>query len=98
MQNVVVQLENGEFLEFAGELVSSASREVVHDGRRSTVFEYGLYRREEGGYLLALRSYEKIGARSFHLRFTSLSDARDYLARDKGSEALLVELFAGIGE
>lgn len=87
-------MENGGTLEFAGELVSAASREVDHDLHRSTIFEYRLFRRADGEYLLVLDSFEKIRARHFHLRFTNLADARDYVSRDKGSELLVQELFA----
>lgn len=98
MQNVVVHLQNGDILEFAGELVSTSHREVFHDARRSTVFEYKLYRRAEGGYMLVLDSFEKIRARNFHLNFKTLQDARDYVAQDKGSENLLRELFGDIDD
>lgn len=95
MEHVVVCMDSGESLEFAGTLVAKASREVSRDGRRSTVFEYRLYRTAEGGLVLALDSFEKIRARSFFLRFNSLGDARDYIARDKDSEALAADLFGG---
>ena len=92
MQNVVVELQNGDILEFAGELVSSSQREVFHDARRSTVFEYRLYRRAEGGFTLVLDSFEKIRARNFHLAFKTLDDVRDYVKRDAGGEALARDL------
>ncbi|MBU1002966.1 MAG: hypothetical protein KKE73_10635 [Proteobacteria bacterium] len=97
MKQVKVLLANGEPLEFTGELLDTASREVDHDLRRSTVFEYRLFRRADGEYLLVLDSFEKIKVRHFHLRFTSLADAKDYVSRDKGSERLVQELF-GPGE
>ncbi|BBD07342.1 hypothetical protein [Desulfovibrio ferrophilus] len=93
MDNVKVQLENGDILEFSGELLSTASREVDHDARRSTVFEYRLFRRVDGEYLLVLDSYEKVRVRHFHLHFTALSDVQDYVSHDKGNEPLVRELF-----
>jgi hypothetical protein len=97
MEHVVVSMDNGDVLEFSGTLVARSSREIARDGRRSTVFEYRLYRTEAGGYVLALDSFEKIRARSFFLRFNSRDDARDYVARDDGAAALTRDLF-GPGE
>ncbi len=92
MEHVVVHLENGETHEFTGTLVAATSREVVHDGRRSTVFEYRLYRTTQNTFALTLDSYEKIRSRTFFLRFNSLADARDYLARDKDTTPLANQL------
>ncbi|WP_461211078.1 hypothetical protein [Desulfocurvus sp. DL9XJH121] len=98
MQNVVVHMDNGDVLEFVGEMVATTTREVHHDGRRRSVCEYRLYRREDGGWQLVMESYEKISARQFNLRFTSREDARDYVARGKGGEDLVRELFGGDGD
>lgn len=97
MEKLTLTLENGDVLEFRGELVAEASREVALDVRRSTVFEYRLYRREDGEFLLVLDSFEKIRSRQFHLHFNTLDDARDYVLRDKGSEELVRELFGVSG-
>jgi len=97
MEKLTLTMGNGDVVEFRGELLSRATREMVIDPNRSTVFEYRLYRRDDGEYFLALDSFEKIRSRQFHLHFTTLEDARDYVARDKGSEALIRELFAGLG-
>lgn len=93
MEKLTLTLGNGEILEFRGELVAEASREVALDPCRSTVFEYRLYRREDGEFLLVLDSFEKIRSRQFHLHFHTLDDARDYVLRDKGSEKLVRDLF-----
>lgn len=94
MENVVIRMDNGDVLEFLGTQVASATREVVHDGRRSTVFEYRLFRTEEGALVLALETYEKVRARSFFLRFNAEADVRDYVRRDPGGEAVAAELLA----
>lgn len=97
MEKLTLTMGNGEILEFRGELVARSSREVALDTRRSTVFEYRLYRREDGEFLLVLDSFEKIRSRQFHLHFNTLDDARDYVLRDKGSQELVRELF-GVNE
>lgn len=97
MERVIVRMDNGDVLEFTGTLVARSSREVARDGRRSTVFEYRLYRAQEGGFVLALDSFEKVRARSFYLCFNSRDDARDYVAGDNDGAALARELF-GPGE
>jgi len=93
MKNVVVRMDNGDVLEFSGTLVASASREVHHDGLRSTVFEYRLYRTAENGFVLAMETYEKNRSRNFYLCFKSKQDAQDYLARDKDRSPLIQQLF-----
>jgi hypothetical protein len=93
MQKIVLHLENGDVLEFAGKLVSKARREVVRDGRCSTVYEYTLYEREDGSFILSLESYEKIRARSHRLNFRRREDAKDYVLGDADGEQLVRELF-----
>lgn len=90
----MLHLENGDVLEFAGEVVSTATREVVRDGRCSTVYEYTLYEREDGTFILSLESYEKIRARSHRLNFRTLEDAKDYVRGDADGERLVRDLFS----
>lgn len=98
MENVIVRMDTGDELEFTGTLLATASREVTHDGRRSTVFEYRLYRTSENTLVVALDTYEKIRARSFYLRFNTEADAKEYILGDPGGDAVVAKLFGGDGE
>lgn len=92
MERITVHMDNGDSLEFNGTLVATTTREVALDGRRSTVFEYRLYKTDQDTFVLALETYEKIRSRNFFLRFNTLKDARDYLARDKQTAPLATHL------
>lgn len=98
MHTVVLHLENGDVLEFEGRVVSSACREIMHDGVRSTVHEYTLYERADGTLILSLESYEKIRSRSHRLHFKSLRDAQGYIAGDADGERLVREMFGHLTE
>lgn len=92
MERIIVHMDNGDSLEFNGTLVATTTREVAQDGRRSTIFEYRLYKTDQDTFVLALETYEKIRNRNFFLRFNTLTDARDYLTRDKQTAHLANQL------
>jgi hypothetical protein len=92
MERFIVTLTSGRVVEFEGKLVARATREKPWDARRSTVFQYELYKTAEGRLVLVLETYEKIQGKSFVLNFNSPEDAKRYVGED-GDDEVVRQLF-----
>lgn len=95
MQKHRIGLERGEVLEFTGELVSTITRETVHDAYTRTVKEYALYRTDDGRYLLLLESRREIRSKRHYLKFGSPEDVYEYVKRFEVDEEAAASLISG---
>jgi len=82
MQRHVIHLDNGEVVEFTGELVAESHAETPKDPRTVAVDVLRVYRTDQGRYMLVMERSVKVRAKTFCLGFNSVDDVEDYVALD----------------
>ena len=92
MRRHVIHLDNGEVVEFTGELVAETQAETPKDPRTVAVDALSVYRTDEGRFVLVMERSLKVRSKTFCLNFNSVDDVEDYLGRDESLRPAAREL------
>ncbi len=92
MQRHVIHLDNGEVVEFTGELVAETQAETPRDPQTVAVDALRVYLTDEGRYVLVMDRALKVRSKTFCLSFNSVADVEDYVGLDESLQRAALEL------